>query len=288
MMGPLTGYRVWFAEKYQQRANSWMLMVANIGFVSSTLPVQILLPYIGWRWIFILIAILILISIILIFLFTPNWEQKENFTVDEEKKGLAQIWKNKFFISMVPLAFINYGGIQAIQTLWAGPWMLNITGYSPFQSATGLFWINVTMLASYFLWGYILPKLSDYGISSVKLIKFGLPISYFVFFLIIFFGPKAGAFLFAIYIMTSIVISLTQPAIALNFSQNLAGKSLTSYNVFIHSGTFFMQWGIGLFIDLFNSKGFDIVSSYRISFSIFLILCILSYIFFIYLNRNND
>ena len=49
-----------------------------------------------------------------------------------------------------------------------------------------------------------------------------------------------------------------------------------------------MQWGIGLFIDLFNSKGFDIVSSYRISFSIFLILCILSYIFFIYLNRNND
>ena len=27
MMGPLTGYRVWFAEKYQQRANSWMLMV---------------------------------------------------------------------------------------------------------------------------------------------------------------------------------------------------------------------------------------------------------------------
>mgnify|MGYP001412761469 FL=1 len=288
MMGPLTGYRVWFAEKYQQRANSWMLMVANIGFVSSTLPVQILLPYMGWRWIFILIAILILISIILIFLFTPNWEQTENSTIDAEKKGLAEIWKNKFFISMVPLAFINYGGIQAIQTLWAGPWMLNITGYSPFQSATGLFWINVTMLASYFLWGYILPKLSDYGISSIKLIKFGLPISYFVFFLIIFLGTKAGALLFAIYIMTSIVISLTQPAIALNFSQSLAGKSLTSYNVFIHSGTFFMQWGIGLFIDLFNSKGFNILSSYRISFSIYLILCILSYIFFIYLNKKND
>ncbi len=288
MMGPLTGYRVWFAEKYQQRVNSWMLMAANIGFVSSTLPVQILLPYIGWRWIFILIAILILISIILIFLFTPNWEQKENFTINQEKKGLSQIWKNKFFISMIPLGFINYGGVQAIQTLWAGPWMLNITGYSPFQSATGLFWINITMLISYLLWGYILPKLSDFGINTIKLIKFGLPISYSVLFLIILSGTKAGGFLFAIYIMTSIVISLTQPAVALNFSQNLAGKSLTSYNVFIHSGTFFMQWGIGIFIDLFNSKGFDIVSSYRISFLIFLILCILSYIFFIYLNRNND
>ena len=44
MMGPLTGYRVWFAEKYQQRANSWMLMVANIGFVSSTLHFFTVIP----------------------------------------------------------------------------------------------------------------------------------------------------------------------------------------------------------------------------------------------------
>ena len=285
MMGPLTGYRVWFAEKYQQRANSWMLMVANIGFVSSTLPVQILLPYIGWRWIFILIAILILFSIILIFLLIPNWEQKESTSIKSEKEALSQIWKNKFFISMIPLAFINYGGIQAIQTLWAGPWMLNITGYTPLQSATGLFWINITMLISYFIWGYILPKISEYGIGSIKLIKLGLPVSYFSLFLIIYFGENAGAFLFTIYIMTSIVISLTQPAIALNFSKNLAGKSLTSYNVFLFSGTFFIQWGIGLIIDLCNNKGFDIISSYRISFSAFLILCVLSYIFFIYLNK---
>ena len=107
-------------------------------------------------------------------------------------------------------------------------------------------------------------------------------------FLIIYFGENAGAFLFTIYIMTSIVISLTQPAIALNFSKNLAGKSLTSYNVFLFSGTFFIQWGIGLVIDLCNNKGFDIVSSYRISFSVFLILCVLSYIFFIYLNKNEN
>ena len=121
-----------------------------------------MLPHIGWRWIFILIAILILLSIILILLFIPNWEQKENISIKSEKEALSKIWKNKFFISMIPLAFINYGGIQAIQTLWAGPWMLNITGYTPLESATGLFWINVTMLISYFIWGYILPKFSSF------------------------------------------------------------------------------------------------------------------------------
>ena len=281
MMGPLTGYRVWFAEKYQQRANSWMLMVANLGFVSSTLPVQILLPEIGWRWIFGLIAILTLLSIILILIFIPNWNKTDETLKKENLSALSEIWKNKFFISLIPIAFINYGGIQAIQTLWAGPWMLEVAGYNAIQSATGLFWINITMLIAFLFWGYILPKIESFGVDSIKIIKIGLPISYIVLFLIIYLGQKAGATLFALYILASIVISLTQPAIALTFAKNLAGKSLTSFNVFLFSGTFFMQWGIGLIIDFCGYLGLEKVYSYQISFFCFLLLCIFSYLFFI-------
>jgi len=285
LMGPLTGYRVWFEEKYQQRANSWMLMVASFGFVISTLPVQVLLPMIGWRSIFLLIAILILLSVVLIVLFIPSWNNNTQNQISNKPEKFSDVWKNKFFISLVPLAFFNYGGVQAMQTLWAGPWMLNITGYTPLDSAIGLFWINITMLIAFLIWGYILPKLSSYGIDSMKIVKFGLPISYLVLFIIILMGQKAGAVMFTIYILSSIVLSLTQPAVALNFSQQLAGKSLTSFNVFIHSGTFFVQWGIGLIIDYCKNIGFDTVLSYRVSFSVFLIICILSYTFFIFKNN---
>ena len=286
LMGPLTGYRVWFEEKYQQRANSWMLMVANFGFVASTLPVQILLPIIGWRSIFLIIASLILISIILISILIPSWETKRDEDQKNNLQNLSYIWKNKFFISLAPLAFFNYGGVQAIQTLWAGPWMLNVTGYDAIQSATGLFWINVTMLFSFLIWGYFLPKLSSNGIDSMKIVKFTLPISYIILFLIIIMGDKAGATMFTLYILSSIVISLTQPAIALNFPTKLAGKSLTSFNVFLFSGTFFVQWIIGLIIDFSRNLGATITMSYQISFSIFLFLCILSYLFFLILNKN--
>ena len=286
LMGPLTGYRVWFEEKYQQRANSWMLMVANFGFVASTLPVQILLPIIGWRSIFLIIASLILISIILISILIPSWETKRDEDQKNNLQNLSYIWKNKFFISLVPLAFFNYGGVQAIQTLWAGPWMLNVTGYDAIQSATGLFWINVTMLFSFLIWGYFLPKLSSQGIDSMKIVKFTLPVSYIILFLIIIMGDKAGATMFTLYILSSIVISLTQPAIALNFPTKLAGKSLTSFNVFLFSGTFFVQWIIGLIMDFSRILGATITMSYQISFSIFLFLCILSYLFFLILNKN--
>ena len=286
MMGPLTGYRIWFADEYQQRANSWMLMVANIGFVFSTLPVQILLPIIGWRWIFVGITFLIIISIVFILLFIPSWDHK--FEKDENKPEgkLSNIWSNKFFKSAIPLGFFNYGGMYAIQTLWAGPWMVRVTGYSPLESAIGLFWINFIALIGFFVWGYILPKISKYGLNSFKLMKFGLPISYLVFLSIIMIGSKAGAFLLTIYILTSIVLTLSQPAVALSFPKHLAGKSLTSFNFVIFLGTFTMQWGMGLIIDLSQSLGKTEIASFQISFFVYLLCCIFSYLYFIFNNRN--
>ena len=286
MMGPLTGYRIWFEDKYQQRANSWMLMIACAGFVFSTLPVQMLLPIIGWRWIFGGTTLLIIISIFLILLFIPSWNHKFEKNENKIEGKLSDIWRNKFFQSLIPLGFFNYGGMYAIQTLWAGPWMVKVTGYSPLDSAIGLFWINVTMLVAFFVWGYILPKITKFGIETMSLIKFGLPISYLFLLFIIISGENAGAIHFTIYILTSIVLTLTQPAIALSFPTSLAGKSLTSFNLLIFLGTFIMQWGIGLVIDLCQFLGKEEIQSFKISFTVYLIICILSYYYFMMKNKN--
>jgi len=285
LMGPLTGYRIWFADEYQQRANAWMLMVLSMGFVFSTLPVQILLPFIGWRWIFVLIAIVIFLIIILTLFFIPPWKSEDN--KNEENAGsLADVWKNKFFRSTIPLGIFNYGGMVAIQTLWAGPWMVRVTGYTPLESATGLFWINITMLVAFFIFGYILPKITKLGLKTIRLMKFGLPISYLSLLVIIVSGENAGVLHFTLYILTSIVLTLTQPAVALSFPTSLAGKSLTSFNLLIFVGTFIMQWGIGLIIDLSQFLGKGEIQSFQISFSVYLIICILSYLYFIMKNKN--
>ena len=286
LMGPLTGYRIWFKDEYQQRANAWMLMVLSMGFVFSTLPVQLLLPTVGWRWIFGLITFLIFIVIVLVLLFIPNWKTKENERYQKSDESLSDVWKNKFFRSTIPLGLFNYGGLVAIQTLWAGPWMVKVAGYTPLQSATGLFWINITMLVAFFIFGYILPKITKLGIESMKLMKLGLPISYLSLLSIIIAGENAGAMYFTIYILTSIVLTLTQPAVALSFPTSLAGKSLTSFNLLIFVGTFLMQWGIGLIIDLCQFLGKEEVQSFKISFTVYLIICIFSYLYFILKNKN--
>ena len=289
LMAPLTGYRIWYAENQQQRANSWMLMVASLGFLSSTLPVQLLLPSFGWRWIFGGIALLTLLSILLMLLFIPNWNLNKNRVLENSDKNgsLSDVWKNRFFISVIPMGLFNYGGLMAIQTLWAGPWMIRVSGYTPLESATGLFWINVTMLISFFLWGYFLPKINSIGFSATRILKLGLPVGFLVMLTIIILGPKAGAFHITMFILSSIFLSVTQPAVGLSFAGHSAGKALTSFNLLIFAGTFVMQWLMGFVIDIVKSLGHSEIFAFKSAFSVFLILSIISYIFFLVLNKKN-
>ena len=285
LMGPLTAYRIWLADEYQQRANAWMLMVLSMGFVFSTLPVQILLPVIGWRWVFGLIAILIFLVILMTIFFIPKWKNNETNEELNNNSSLSIVWKNQFFLSTIPLGLFNYGGMVAIQTLWAGPWMVRVSGYNPMESATGLFWINITMLIAFFIFGYILPKVTKLGFETMKIMKIGLPISYVSLLMIIFLGNNAGALFFTIYLLTSIVLTLTQPAVALSFPTKIAGTSLTSFNLLIFVGTFIMQWGIGVAIDISKYLGFSETKSFQIAFSLYLIICVISYLYFLYKNK---
>jgi predicted MFS family arabinose efflux permease len=281
LMGPLTAYRVWLQDETQQRANSWMLMVGAIGMLSSSLPIQFFLPFIGWRAIFLSLALLTLVCIILIVIFIPKWQPKsiDNKHLNESK--LSTVWKNPLFKSLVPMGFFSYGGLFAIQTLWAGPWMIRVSGYTPEESAQGLFIIYLCMLISFLVWGYFVPKFSKNVNDAIRLLKIGAPLSLCVLMLIIYLGPKAGFIHWALFIVSSIFLSLTQPAVGMAFSLSNAGKALTSFNLLIFIGAFFIQWIIGLIIDAGIAFNLSEIDSFKVAMTFVLITSLLSYLFFL-------
>ena len=280
LMAPLTGYRRWLALDQQQRANAWMLMSGALGMLASTLPIQLLLPEIGWRNIFLILAGLILITIILIILIIPSWEKTETTIEDKGLSSYKTIWTHPYFLSLVPLGFFNYGGLQAIQTLWAGPWMTNVSSYTPIQAAINLFWLNLSMLVTFFIWGFINPYFHKKGISTDKIIIAGVPLSFLALGFIIYSGTNVSGLHFALFLIASVFVSLAQPAVGMTFPNAIAGKALSSYNLVLFLGTFTVQWAIGVLIDLFKSFGYNTILSYQISFSIFALCCILSYSYF--------
>jgi MFS family permease len=281
LMGPLTAYRIWFQDQTQQRANSWMLMVGAIGMLSSSLPVQYFLPLIGWRSIFLTLALLTFICIILIIIFIPQWEIKSFENEEFHENKLSTVWRNSLFKSLIPMGFFSYGGLFAIQTLWAGPWMIRVTGYTPEESAQGLFLIYFSMLFSFLCWGYFVPKFSKNVNDAIKLLKIGAPLNLIVLALIIYLGPKAGSIHWALFIVSSIFLSLTQPAVGMAFSIKNAGKALTSFNLLIFIGAFFIQWIIGIIIDIGISFNYSEINSFKLAMLFVLITSLFSYLFFL-------
>ena len=287
LMGPLTAYRIWYQDETQQRANSWMLMVGAIGMLSSSLPVQFFLPIIGWRMIFITLALLTIFCIILIIFFIPNWNKANIQSNSNDNGSLKEIWSDNFFKSLVPMGFFNYGGLFAIQTLWAGPWMIKVSGYTPEQSANGLFIIYFSLLISFLSWGYLVPKISKNVSDAIKLLKFGAPLNLIVLAFIIYLGPKAGAYHWAFFAVSSVFLSLTQPAVGMAFSLSNAGKALTSFNLLLFIGAFALQWIIGVIIDLTMNLGYSEISGFRFAMIFFLLTSFFSYLFFLIKNSKN-
>ena len=283
LMGPLTAYRIWYQDETQQRANSWMLMVGAIGMLSSSLPVQFFLPIIGWRNIFLLLAFITLVCIILIIIFIPQWTSKGNQKNDDAK--LSIVWQNQFFRSVIPMGFFSTGGLFAIQTLWAGPWMIKVSGYTPEESAKGLFLIYFFMLLSFLIWGYFVPKFSKNVNDAIRLLKYGSPLSLLVLGVIIYLGPNTEAIHWALFIVSAVFLSLIQPAVGMAFSISNAGKALTSYNLLIFIGAFFLQWIIGLIIDLGLSLNYSEIASFQLAMSFVLVTSLTSYLYFLIKNN---
>ena len=297
LMAPLTGYRRWLEPTAQMRANSWMLMTGSLGMVASTLPVQWALPLMGWRPLFWALAGLIALAMLLIAWRVPAWRAAlpalsvpggDAVADAAPPAGYRMVWRHPYFQRLAPLAFCVYGGMVAVQTLWAGPWMQQVAGYTPLQAATGLFWINVSMLCTFWSWGMLSPWLLRRGWDANRLMLWGLPLSLLVLLCTVLAGPRAGGAAWALFCMTSSFVSLSQPALALAFVPALAGRALSAFNLVIFAGVFVVQWGIGLAVDAFAALGWGTVASFRAAMAVYLACNVVAYAWFVLQPRRHN
>ena len=285
LMAPLTGFRSWLEPATQLRANSWMLMTGSFGMVGSTLPVQWLMPLVGWRPLFWGLAVCFVVSMAAIGWLVPG--TRPAAATQQRPASYAEVWRNRYFRRMAPIGFFSYGGLIAVQTLWAGPWMVRVAGYPPLQAAGGLFIINLCMLCAFWGWGMFNPALAKRGISTDRLIAWGLPLSFVALALIVAAGPAAGALAWAAFCVSSTFVSLAQPSVAMAFPPAIAGRALSAFNLVIFSGVFTVQWGIGLLIDGFQTAGLAEVSAFRAAVGVFLACSALSYGYFLVAKDNS-
>lgn len=287
LMAPLTAYRMRLGAAAQLRANSWMLMTGSLGMLASTLPVQWLLPAIGWRGLFWAVAGLLALATALVAFVVPRDGAPSPASpgAADAEGGYRAIFGHHYFQRLAPLAFFVYGGLIAVQSLWAGPWLTQVAGHSAIGAARDLFLINLSMLIAFFGWGAAMPHLSSCGWQVNRLIALGTPVSLLLLGGAVVLGPAAGAAWWAAWCVSCTVVSLSQPAVALAFSPSAAGRALSAFNLVIFLGVFCIQWGIGLAIDALVALRWARGAAFQAAFGLFALACVLSYIWFLWGGR---
>ncbi|MDP1533616.1 MAG: MFS transporter, partial [Rubrivivax sp.] len=198
-----------------------------------------------------------------------------------QPSGYRAIVRHPLFVRMAPLAFFTYGGMIAVQALWAGPWMTRVTGASPDEAASGLFAINLSMLFTFMVWGALLPHLTRRGLGAVRLITWGVPVSLVVLAAVVLLGSSAGAAHWALWCVSSTFVALCQPAVGQAFPAAQAGRALSAFNLVIFGGVFCLQWGIGLLIDAFQAAGLTEIGAFQAAFGAFWVCCTGAFVWFV-------
>ena len=293
LMAPLTAYRRWFDPPTQMRANSWMLMTGSLGMLSSTLPVQWLVPLVGWRVLFWAMAGMVLLSMVFILWWVPKWQASpavpnHQDTQDPWWRAYVQVWQHPYFRRMSPLGFFSYGGLVAMQTLWAGPWLTKVSGYTAWEAATGLFWINVSMLLAFWGWGMFNPWLTRHGYTANRLIGWGVPFNLLAMLGVVWGGADTGTVTWIAFFITNTVVSLAQPAVGMAFPSHLAGRALSAYNLVVFAGVFVIQWGMGLWIDALLAAGWSTTAAFQGALGFFMLCSIGGDVYFWWARGDNQ
>ena len=285
LMAPFKAFRRGFAPERQSQVASWMLVAGTAGALSATVPVTAAMTLVGWRGVFWLMAGLILLAAAAIFVFLKDVECVQPAGAPRLagpavglgfREGYGRIFGHAEFRRLALLGMVNQGGFIALQTLWAGPWMITVLGMSPTQSSQILFVFNFAMLLAYLGLGWWAPRYVSHdgkpGWTVRQVVQWGLFGTLVAQAAILLLRGPWAWMLWMGFALFATVTTLVQARVNLTFPEALTGRANSVYNLVLFLGAFAVQWGFGVVVDAATTRGASPVLAMQVAFAFCLAL----------------
>lgn len=290
LMAAFKAFRVWYPPERQSQLGSYMLVIGTAGALSATVPVALLLPVVGWRAIFFGVAVAMVVAAWVLFSRLRDVEQSipmhdarrapagtaASTSSATDAPGYGAIFSDPYFRRMALLSAVHQGGFMALQSLWAGPWMITVLGMSVEQTSRVLFLFNLALLIAYMGLSWWAPRYVAYGqrtgLPVLSVVAVGLSISVLVQGLIVLLPYESSWWLWIVFAIVITVTTLSQTHVSLAFPTALVGRANSAFNLTLFVGAFSVQWGIGLLVDLFVSYGWQSATAMRMAVGCYLLV----------------
>lgn len=152
LMGSFKLLTLWFSPAQFATLSAVVTSVGALGTITSATPLVLMVERIGWRWVFTLFSAVTFIASILFYLVVRDKPDETPFGHTSQQTnppalrmfsalGRLFINRNYWIISLGSMG--RFGIIFAFQGLWAGPYLMEVMGYSPIKTGNMIFILNI-------------------------------------------------------------------------------------------------------------------------------------------------
>lgn len=174
MMGPLKLLTEWFPPGRFATVSGLLFAFGTLGNIIAATPLVLLVELLGWRLSFQTIISFHFFLTLLLFWVVQDRPEGRGSTGVPVAPGspfahLAILIRSKDYWIISGGTFVRYGTHAALQTLWAGPLLMEALRFSPVQAGNILLALNIGLIFGGPLWGAISDrvfKTPKWGVAS--------------------------------------------------------------------------------------------------------------------------
>jgi len=255
LMGTLKLLTLWFSPASFATLTGVVFSIGTVGNMAATTPLVFLVSALGWRLSFMIIAGVNLLLVLALYAVVRDHPSDTVFPQSDDGSSgmrtavanLVLLLKRREYWIISVGSFASYGIYAAFQTLWAGPYLMEVMMQSDMNAGHLIFFMNLGAIAGGPVWG----ALSDRILKSRKWIVAGgllmlvflmyiladlAPGTCFAVLLLLFFGfglVRSSGMLMYVHIKESMPVEM-------------AGTAMTGINFFTMIGPAFFLQGLGV------------------------------------------
>jgi predicted MFS family arabinose efflux permease len=275
-MGALKGFSLWYPPERQSSMTGFVMSAGALGALTASVPLEALLPVLGWRGVFWIVAGLALALSWLIWRSLPaDRVEAAREPLRDTLRGVVLIYRSPHFLRFAASATFFIGGFMALQALWVVPWLMQVNRFDLAQAAQMLVVMNLGMLLGQFGIGLLGTRLVRRGVRPAKIMQTGYA-GVLVVQLAILLDHGPLPVLWFLFGLLSAVNSQTYLAAAEHFPRAQFGRVSTAINLMAFAGAFAVQWGMGLVLDRLQAAAWPMETALHWAFAGLIVLQLLS------------
>jgi len=160
LMGPLKLLTEWFPPSGFATVSGLLYAIGTLGNIVAATPLVLLVEQLGWRLSFqTIIAFHLLLTLMLFWLVQDRPQAKSaaagSSSAGSPFKNLGILIRSKDYWIISAGTFVRYGTHAALQTLWAGPLLMEALRFSPVEAGNILLAMNIGLILGGPLWGAV-------------------------------------------------------------------------------------------------------------------------------------